>query len=134
MGPAQIDALINQDPAIAQQFTLWDQAGSSVVRGKMIIMPVENSIFFIQPVYLKSTSRVSIPELQRIIMSEGRVAVMETSLEAAYETLKERVSKEMEDLEQRFPHHGKQAGGRTGTRAGKYDRIRADNGTGALGC
>ena len=102
-GPAQIDALINQDPAIAQQFTLWDQAGSSVVRGKMIIMPVENSIFFIQPVYLKSTSRVSIPELQRIIMSEGRVAVMETSLEAAYETLKERVSKEMEDLEQRFP-------------------------------
>ena len=102
-GPAQIDALINQDPTIAQQFTLWDQAGSSVVRGKMIIMPVENSILFIQPVYLKSTSRVSIPELQRIIMSEGRVAVMETSLEAAYDTLKGRVRKEMEDLEQRFP-------------------------------
>ena len=102
-GPAQIDALINQDPTIAQQFTLWDQAGSSVVRGKMIILPVERSILFIQPVYLKSTSRVNIPELQRIIMSEGRVAVMETSLEAAYATLQEHVRQEMENLEQRFP-------------------------------
>ncbi len=102
-GPAQIDALINQDPTIAQQFTLWDQAGSSVVRGKMIILPVQNSILFIQPVYLKATSRVKIPELQRIIMSEGRVAVMETSLEDAYYNLKQRVQKEMQGIEDRFP-------------------------------
>jgi uncharacterized membrane protein (UPF0182 family) len=53
----------------------------------MIILPVENSILFIQPVYLKSTSRVTIPELQRIIMSEGRVVVMERSLEDAYNAL-----------------------------------------------
>lgn len=102
-GPAQIDALINQDPDIAQQFTLWDQAGSSVVRGKMIILPVKNSILFIQPVYLKATSRVKIPELQRIIMSEGHVAVMETSLEEAYTKLKKRVQEELEGLEERFP-------------------------------
>ena len=102
-GPAQIDALINQDPAIAQQFTLWDQAGSSVVRGKMIILPIEKSVLFIQPVYLKSTARVTIPELQRIIMSEGQVAVMTTSLEEAYRTLRERVSTELRGVEQRFP-------------------------------
>lgn len=90
-GPAQINALINQDPDIAQQFTLWDQIGSSVSRGKMIILPVENSVFFIQPVYLKATSRVKIPELQRIIMSEGMVAVMETSLEDAYTEIQRRV-------------------------------------------
>lgn len=102
-GPAQIDALINQDPTIAQQFTLWDQAGSSVVRGKMIILPVENSILFIQPVYLKATSRVKIPELQRIIMSEGHVAVMETSLEEAYTKLKQRVQEELQGIEERFP-------------------------------
>ena len=102
-GPAQIDALINQDPAIAQQFTLWDQAGSSVVRGKMIILPVEHSILFIQPVYLKSTSRVNIPELQRIIMSEGREAVMETSLEKAYDKLQSVVSQEMKAQGERFP-------------------------------
>ena len=102
-GPAQIDALINQDPDIAQQFSLWDQAGSSVVRGKMIIFPVENSILFIQPVYLKSTSRVTIPELQRIIMSEGRVVVMERSLEDAYTALRERIEEELEGMERRFP-------------------------------
>ena len=102
-GPAQIDALINQDPTIAQQFTLWDQAGSSLVKGKMIILPIDNSVLFIQPVYLKSTSRVTIPELQRIIMSEGRVAVMETSLEKAYSVLRRRVAEELKGLEKRFP-------------------------------
>ncbi|MCJ8501050.1 UPF0182 family protein [Desulfatitalea alkaliphila] len=91
-GPAQIDALINQDPDISQQFSLWSQAGSSVVRGKMIIMPVEDSILFIQPVYLKSTARVTIPELQRIIMSEGQAVVMERSLEEAYNALRQRLT------------------------------------------
>ncbi len=86
-GPAQIDALINQDPEIARQFTLWDQAGSKVVRGKMIILPVGNKVLFIQPVYLKATSRVRIPELQRIIMSEGEVVVMEESIQQAYAEL-----------------------------------------------
>jgi uncharacterized membrane protein (UPF0182 family) len=89
-GPAQIDALINQDPDIAEQFTLWDQAGSQVVRGKMIILPVDNSVLFIQPVYLKATSRVKIPELERVIMSEGETVVMEKSLHEAYVALKQR--------------------------------------------
>ena len=97
-GPAQIDALINQDPEIAKQFTLWDQAGSQVVRGKMIILPVGNSVLFIQPVYLKATSRVKIPELQRIIMSEGEVVVMERSVQEAYAELKRRVVKETEEI------------------------------------
>jgi hypothetical protein len=91
-GPAQIDALINQDPDIAEQFTLWDQAGSQIIRGKMVILPVGNSILFIQPVYLKATSRVKIPELQRIIMSEGETVVMEQSVQAAYAELKRRIS------------------------------------------
>ena len=93
-GPAQIDALINQDPDIAELFTLWDQAGSQVVRGKMIILPVENSVLFIQPVYLKATSRVKIPRLQRIIMSEGETVVMEESVEQAYTQLRRLVHQE----------------------------------------
>ncbi len=102
-GPAQIEAMINQEPDIAQQFTLWDQAGSSVVKGKMIILTINKSVLFIQPVYLKSTSRVTIPELQRIIMSEGQVAVMEDSLENAFTALHDRVEKEVEGVEKRFP-------------------------------
>ena len=103
-GPAQIEALINQDPAIAQQFTLWDQAGSSVVRGKMIILPIGNSVLFIQPVYLKSTSRVKIPELQRIIMSDGQYVVMETSLDKAYNLIKHRETEERERIGKRLTH------------------------------
>jgi uncharacterized protein len=102
-GPAQINALINQHPDIAQQFSLWDQAGSSVVRGNMIIFPMEDSILFIQPVYLKSTTRVAIPELQRIIMSEGNFVVMERTLEEAYEVLRKRLEAEEAALEQRYP-------------------------------
>jgi uncharacterized membrane protein (UPF0182 family) len=102
-GPAQIEALINQDPAIAQQFTLWDQAGSSVVRGKMIILPIGNSVLFIQPVYLKSTSRVKIPELQRIIMSNGQFVVMETSLDKAYDLIKRREAEERERVGKGLP-------------------------------
>nr|WP_321404016.1 UPF0182 family protein [uncultured Desulfobacter sp.] len=102
-GPAQINAMINQDPAIAREFTLWDQAGSSVVRGKMIILLEENSVFFIQPVYLKATSRVQIPELQRIIMSEGRVAVMKTSLEEAYKEIQQRAQKDVRRIQGPLP-------------------------------
>jgi hypothetical protein len=96
-GPAQIDALINQDPDIAEQFTLWDPIGSQVVRGKMIILPVGNSVPYIQPVYLRATSRVKIPELQRVIMSEGEVLVMETSVQRAYTELRRLVALEMEE-------------------------------------
>ena len=61
----------------------------------MIILPVDNSVLFIQPVYLKATSRVKIPELQRIIMSEGEAVVMESSVQEAYAELKRRVAREM---------------------------------------
>ena len=112
-GPAQIDALINQDPDIAEQFTLWDQAGSQIMRGKMIILPVGSSILFIQPVYLKATSRVKIPELQRIIMSEGETVVMEQSVQEAYAELKRRISlnnfadpQNREEMSTLSPHSG----------------------------
>jgi hypothetical protein len=95
-GPAQVDAQINQDPDISKQFTLWDQAGSQVVRGKMIILPVDGSVLFIQPVYLKATSKVTIPKLQRVIMSEGEVVVMEKSVHEAYDQLRQLVYRQHE--------------------------------------
>lgn len=90
-GPAQVDALINQDPDISRQFSLWDQAGSQVVRGKMIILPVGRRVLFVQPVYLKATSRVTIPELQRIIVSQDGVVVMAKSVQEAYRKLQQRI-------------------------------------------
>lgn len=80
-GPAQVSALIDQDPEIARQFSLWDQKGSHVLRGRIIVIPVGRSVLYVQPVYIVSTSGTRIPELQRIILSMGNVVVMDASLE-----------------------------------------------------
>lgn len=101
-GPSQIYALINQDTTISQQFTLWDQAGSEVARGKMIILPVRKVILYIQPVYLKSATRLKIPELKRLIVSQGQIVIMEKSLEDAYAQLQQRIKTEVERIDKRF--------------------------------
>jgi uncharacterized membrane protein (UPF0182 family) len=101
-GPAQINALINQDTTISQQFTLWDQVGSQVERGNMIIFPIGKMLIYIQPVYLKSSTSLKIPELKRLIMTQGQVVVMEKSLEDAYAKMIERVKAETGRIDRRF--------------------------------
>ena len=90
-GPSQVSALIDQDPEISRLFALWDQKGSHVVRGRIIVLPIGKSIIYVQPVYLVSTGNIKIPELARIILSMGNVVVMDTSLEAAWDRLESRL-------------------------------------------
>jgi uncharacterized membrane protein (UPF0182 family) len=90
-GPAQVSAIIDQDPEIARQFSLWDQRGSRVLRGRIIVLPVGRSVLYVQPVYLVSTSGTRIPELQRIILSMGNVAIMDASLENGMARLEQRL-------------------------------------------
>ena len=90
-GPAQVNALIDQDPEIARQLTLWDQRGSRVLRGRIIVLPVGKSVLYIQPVYIVSTSGTRIPELQRIILSMGNVVVMDAQLETGILELERRL-------------------------------------------
>ncbi len=94
-GPAQVDALIDQSPEISEQFTLWDQHGSRVERGRMIILPMESSMLYVQPIYMIST-RTKIPELIRVIVSIGNEVVMDKTLWSAFKRLKERFIKESE--------------------------------------
>jgi uncharacterized protein len=101
-GPSQIYALINQDTKISEQFTLWDQAGSQVARGKMIILPISGVILYIQPVYLVSSTQLKIPELKRLIVSQGQMVVMEPSLEDSYAKLRDRIRTEVERVDKRF--------------------------------
>jgi uncharacterized protein len=101
-GPAQIHSLINQDTMISQQFTLWDQAGSQVARSNMIIFPIGKMLIYIQPVYLKSSTSLKIPELKRLIMTQGQVVVMEKSLEEAFAKMIERVKAETGRIDRRF--------------------------------
>jgi uncharacterized membrane protein (UPF0182 family) len=86
-GPAQVEALINQNTDISEKVTLWDQHGSKVQMGRMVILPMNNTILYVQPVYLTSTN-TQIPELTRMIVSMGNQVVWDTSLWAAFEKLK----------------------------------------------
>ncbi len=82
-GPKQIDARINQDSAISQQLTLWSQRGSQVIRGSMLIIPIERSLLYVQPLYLAAADKGGLPELRRVIVAYGNEVVMEENLELA---------------------------------------------------
>lgn len=90
-GPQQVDSFIHQDTQIAQSFTLWNQMGAQVSRGKMIIQPIEGSIVYVQPVYLQAAENARIPQLKRIILSKGETTVMEPSLQMGLEALNTRM-------------------------------------------
>ncbi len=87
-GPAQVEALINQDPEISEQFSLWDQHGSIVEMGRMIILPMGNTILYVHPIYIASTNN-KIPELTRVIVSIGNHVVMDKTLWSAFNRLKQ---------------------------------------------
>ena len=85
-GPAQVEARINNDPVISSQLTLWDQAGSEVIRGNLLVIPVEDSLIYVEPLYLQAESG-AIPELTRVIVAYGDVVVMEKDLPSALDTI-----------------------------------------------
>jgi hypothetical protein len=101
-GPLQVSALIDQDTDISKEMTLWGQSGSDVTRGRMMIIPVSNMLLYIQPVYLSSTARLKIPELKRLIVSQGQMVAMEDSLESAFSVLEEKMLKSIERKKRRF--------------------------------
>ncbi|MGH7617952.1 MAG: UPF0182 family protein, partial [Gemmatimonadaceae bacterium] len=77
-GPTQIVNRINQETSISQQLTLWDQKGSRVIRGELLVIPINGSLIYVQPLYLQAEGG-SIPELKRVVVAhENRVAMGET--------------------------------------------------------
>ena len=81
-GPNQIEAMIDQNTTISQQLTLWDQKGSQVIRGKLVVIPIENSFLYVVPVYLKAEG-TNFPQLKRIIAVAADRVVMEPTLDGA---------------------------------------------------
>ncbi|MCI0469619.1 MAG: UPF0182 family protein, partial [Nitrospirae bacterium] len=76
-GPKQVDARINQDSYISQQLTLWDQRGSEVIRGSLLVIPIERSLLYVQPLYLAAADKVGLPELRRVIVAYENDVIME---------------------------------------------------------
>jgi len=83
-GPIQIEGRIDQNPDISELFTLWGQGGSKVIRGNLIVIPIENSLLYVEPIYIRATeAEGSIPELKRVIVAFGDRLAMEDTLDDA---------------------------------------------------
>src|ERR1043166_4729830 len=81
-GPRQIVARINQDQEISPQITLWNQQGSEVIQGTLLVIPIEESLLYIRPLYLRAAGG-RIPELKRVVVAYQNRIVMEETLDAS---------------------------------------------------
>lgn len=81
-GPNQVEARIDQNTEISQQLTLWDQQGSNVIRGNLMVVPIEESFLYVEPVYLIAQS-LQIPQLRRVIVAHGDRVAMQPTLAGA---------------------------------------------------
>jgi uncharacterized protein len=86
-GTNMIESRIDQDSEISPQLTLWSQEGSNVLRGNLLIIPIEESLLYVEPIYLQSTGDNSLPEMQRVIAAYGDRIVMERTLARALERI-----------------------------------------------
>ena len=78
-GPMQVESRIDQDPVISQQLSLWNQRGSQVLRGNLLVIPVDEAILYVEPIYLQAEAS-QLPELRRVIVAYGSRIVMEETL------------------------------------------------------
>ena len=95
-GPSQMVARINQDAEISRQISLWDQRGSSVIQGTLLVIPIEESLVYVRPLYLKADAG-KIPELKRVIVGYEDNIAMERTLEEALGKIFTGLSREPED-------------------------------------
>ncbi len=86
-GPMQIESQIDQSPEISKEFSLWNSAGSTYIRGNLFVIPIEDSIVYVEPVYLEASNTGSLPEVKRVIVAYGDRIAYEPTLAAALDTL-----------------------------------------------
>jgi uncharacterized membrane protein (UPF0182 family) len=79
-GPRQIESRIDQDPTISAQISLWNQSGSQVIRGNLLMIPIGTGNLFVEPIYLQA-SQSQLPELKRVVVVNGNTVAMEPTLE-----------------------------------------------------
>lgn len=109
-GPQQIENRINQNATISQQLNLWSQGGSRVIRGNLLVIPVEDTVLYVEPLYIESNNETALPEVKQIVVAYQDHIVMEATLEQALERLMERIGEsaptdkeKIADLEETSP-------------------------------
>src|SRR5699024_5233347 len=86
-GPQQIEDRINQDSYISQQLNLWSQGGSEVIRGNLLAIPIEDTVFYVEPLYIKSSNKTSLPEVKQIVIAYEDFIVMEETFQEALDQM-----------------------------------------------
>ncbi len=82
-GPQQIESRIDQNPNISAQLSLWNQGGSRVIRGLQLVIPVRNSLLYVEPLYLTAEAAGGLPQLSKVIVAYGDQVVMQDTLDDA---------------------------------------------------
>ncbi len=82
-GPMQIENRINSDMNISKELNLWSQGGSKVIRGNMIVVPIDDSILYVEPIYIASSNQSTLPELKQVVVAYDEKIVMKNNLENA---------------------------------------------------
>lgn len=122
-GPQQIESRINQDTEIAKELTLWNQQGSQVIRGNLLVVPVDSSVVYFQPLYLQSEGQAALPELKRILVAFGDRIAMETTMREALGRVFGQAPERSDAVVARGELSGSSAGGGAGSSAAD-ERLR----------
>jgi uncharacterized membrane protein (UPF0182 family) len=102
-GPMQVESRIDQDPLISQQLSLWNQRGSQVIRGNLLVIPVDQAILYVEPIYLQAETS-QLPELRRVIVAYGnRIAMEETLAQGLVRVMGTQVVEETVEPESSLP-------------------------------
>lgn len=86
-GPQQIENRINQDSVISQQLNLWSQGGSEVIRGNLLVIPIEDTVMYVEPIYIESSNESSLPEVKQVVIAYEDHIVMEETFEKALDKI-----------------------------------------------
>src|SRR5699024_7300032 len=86
-GPQQIENRINQDSTISQQLNLWSQGGSEVIRGNLLVIPIEDTVIYVEPIYIESSNESSLPEVKQVVVAYEDQIVMEETFDQALDKI-----------------------------------------------
>ena len=86
-GTLHIENKIDNDPTISKEISLWDQGGSSVVKGNLLVIPIHDSLLYVEPVYITAQNSAALPEVKRIVVAFGDKVTMQPTMREALEVI-----------------------------------------------
>jgi hypothetical protein len=123
-GPQQIENRINQNSEISQQLNLWSQGGSKVIRGNLLVIPIEDTLLYVEPIYIESNNETSLPEVKRIVVAYGDKIVMEPTLDQSLDELLSLIDPEQSAETPSGKNDGEEPNGKNETSATANEKLK----------